>query len=267
MPQPHIIANCPRCGNKKMTFDINGSSGDLSPRHHFKSWEEFQQNCSPDEEGNMYESFAICRHCKRTVVFVIAENYDWEKQVVIKSDPPMNIKGSLNNHFIILGFVRFRDNAAYPMPEFISENIANAFKEGIACLSIECWNSASAMFRLCLDLTTKDMIQELPENSKEGLTDHHRKFLKPRLDWLFENEKIPKDLKKIAGYIKDDGNYGTHDGTLTKDDAEDLFDFTSILLERTYTEPEKIKYIENRRARRKANPRNPFVNIENPRLT
>ena len=264
MPQPHIIANCPRCGNKKMTFDINGSSGDLSPRHHFKSWEEFQQNCSPDEEGNMYELFTICRHCKRTVVFVIAEDYDWEKQVVIKSDPPMNIKGSLNGHFVILDFVKIRDNATYTTPEFISENIEKIFKEGTACLSIECWNAAGAMFRLCLDLMTKDMISK---EDPKSLTKNVKNKLAPRIDWLFANKKLPEDLEDIAGYIRKDGNDGAHDGTLTKDDAEDLFDFTSILLERTYTEPEKIKYIENRRARRKANPRNPFVNIENPRLT
>lgn len=55
--------------------------------------------------------------------------------------------------------------------------------------------------------------------------------------------------------IKDDGNDAVHDGSLSKGDAKDLLDFTYILLERLYTEPERVKIAAQRRiARRQAQP-------------
>jgi hypothetical protein len=45
------------------------------------------------------------------------------------------------------------------------------------------------------------------------------------------------------------GNDGAHQGTLTKEEAYDLLDFTTALLERVFTEPEKIKLAEERRQR------------------
>jgi hypothetical protein len=41
-------------------------------------------------------------------------------------------------------------------------------------------------------------------------------------------------------------------GYLTKDDAEDLLDFTTALLERLITEPKKLELAEARRQTRRA---------------
>jgi len=46
-------------------------------------------------------------------------------------------------------------------------------------------------------------------------------------------------------------NDGAHAGSLTKVDAEDLLDFTTSLLERLFTEPERLKLAEARRAARR----------------
>jgi hypothetical protein len=37
-------------------------------------------------------------------------------------------------------------------------NIENAFSEGAGCLSIECFNAAATMFRLCVDLATRPLL-------------------------------------------------------------------------------------------------------------
>ena len=47
---------------------------------------------------------------------------------------------------------------------------------------------------------------------------------------------------------------GAHAGTLTKDDAADLLDFTSRLLDRMYTEPARLKLAEERRDARRKKP-------------
>jgi len=73
-----------------------------------------------------------------------------------------------------------------------------------------------------------------------------------RLPWLFNNGKLLADLHKLSTVIKEDGNDGAHQGTLTKEEAYDLLDFTTALLERVFTEPEKIKLAEERQQQRRA---------------
>lgn len=52
--------------------------------------------------------------------------------------------------------------------------------------------------------------------------------------------------------MKDDGNDGAHEGTLTQHDADDLLDFTIALLERLYTEPERLRLAKARRDARRS---------------
>ena len=101
------------------------------------------------------------------------------------------------------------------------------------------------MFRLCIDLTTKDLISR--EDGDNSINQDVRKNLSKRLKWLLDNNKIPKKLESLSETIRLDGNDGAHDGTLQQDDAYDLMEFTSILLEGIYTLPENIKIAEQRR--------------------
>jgi hypothetical protein len=48
---------------------------------------------------------------------------------------------------------------------------------------------------------------------------------------LFENDRLPVGLRELSACIREDGNDGAHAGTLTKEDAEDLLDFTHALLD------------------------------------
>ena len=51
-----IVANCPRCGAKKTTFDIYGSN----PR-----------GTGVAEWQRIYEAFCVCRHCYRATLFIL----------------------------------------------------------------------------------------------------------------------------------------------------------------------------------------------------
>lgn len=77
-----------------------------------------------------------------------------------------------------------------------------------------------------------------------------RRFLALRLKWLFDNKLLPEPLRDLASAVKDDGNDGAHDGSLTQEDAENLADFTIALLERLYTEPQRLKLAKERREAR-----------------
>ncbi len=247
-----IFDDCPACGAKDMEFDINNVNDCSFPRH-YDSPETFDAFASGQKgRCRRYDLLSVCPKCHNEIAFVISEPYDWETDERTERDHPMKQIGLIEYNFQIEGIVRVCDNVAILPPDFIPQNIKAVFEEAIRCLSMQCWNAAGAMFRLCLDLTTKDMIQELPENSKEGLTEHHRKILKPRLDWLFENKKLPEDLKDLVECIKDDGNVGVHDARLTRDDSFEILNFTVMLLEHIYTAPAKRKRAKEKRDQRKA---------------
>jgi hypothetical protein len=105
------------------------------------------------------------------------------------------------------------------------------------------------MFRLCVDLATE---ARLPEADVDGLNGKIRRSLGLRLIWLFEHEYLPAALQELSVAVKDDGNDGAHLGALTKPDAEDLLDFTVALLERIFTEPERLRLATERRLQRRA---------------
>ena len=128
------------------------------------------------------------------------------------------------------------------------DEINSVFREGATCLKVDCWNAAGTMFRLCIDLVTKGL---LPEGEVELPNQRTRRNLGLRLPWLFDNHLLPEGLRELSTCVREDGNDGAHAGTLTKKDAEDLLDFTRILLERMYTEPERVRLAAERRRQRR----------------
>ncbi len=236
MVKPHLIANCPKCGNKDTTFDVKNSN-ECSRHNYYDSVDDFLDSCSPDELCRRHLLFTKCRNCHFENAFIISERYDEEKQYPIQREEPMKMTGKLNHFFNIVGVVRLNDNLAISPPEFMPQNIEQTFKEGIECLSIRCWNAAGGMFRKCLDLTAKDKLAK---------KDHGKK-LSTKIKCLLAEKILSADLEKVANYIILDGNDGLHNRMLTKDEAMILVDFTVLLLGRMYTEPKIIAQIEARR--------------------
>jgi len=218
-----LVENCPRCGAQSITFDVKV--------FHFLEKDEYS--------GDHYEVFGICRRCLRGTIFVVSGVLD------------QTMKGqALNQYVKVQGFISLKDRVTFAPPEHVPPNIANAFREAATCLAVECWNAAGTMFRLCVDLATRPMLP--PEGAEGGPNAKIRRDLGLRLPWLFANNKLPSDLRELSAAIREDGNDGAHQGTLTKEEAYDLLDFTTALLERVFTEPEKIKLAEKRREQRRA---------------
>lgn len=166
-----------------------------------------------------------------------------------KDDIICTLNGSVSGLFELDRPVTLRDNDPAAPPDMVPDNVASVFREGAASYAGACYNAAGAMFRLCLDMVTKSLLpaDDTPPNPNS----RQRKVLYDRLAWLFETGRIPQDLREIADCVRDDGNDGAHDGTLTKEDSEDLLDFTVALLERVYTEPGRLAEAARRRIARR----------------
>ena len=91
----------------------------------------------------------------------------------------------------------------------------------------------------------------LPEGEVDCLNARIRRNLGLRLPWLFDNGVLPDALRELSSCIKDDGNDGAHEGTLSEQDAGDILNFTYAILERIYTEPKRIELAKERRAARR----------------
>ena len=226
-----LVSDCPRCRAKHITFNVTAANI-VSVQYGWQNW---------------YEAFAICRNCNKTTVFLLSESPDTNYQHVHKVGL-INVVESLNNFVCIEDYISLKNSAAIDPPDFLPINIESAFREGAACLAIDCNNAAGSMFRLCIDLATKSI---LPSADVEGLNTKVRRDLGLRLPWLFVSGVLDKSLEDLSTCIKDDGNDGVHDGSLTKLEADDLLDFTSILLDRIFSEPERIRLAKERRSLRR----------------
>jgi hypothetical protein len=203
----------------------------------------------------VYEVFSICRDCNQPTMFLISsKNLALANIFEARDDDVVTYKGSLNKYFTIERFISLRDQALCRPSEHLPENILNAFREAAACLVVGCHNASAAMFRLCVNLATKDCVSKSAQGGNPTPKAQEVNFLKPRLDWLFNEGLIPLNLHDLSTCIREDGNVGAHDGTLTKEDAENMLEFTESLLEAIYTQPKKLELKKERRTTRRAKP-------------
>ena len=225
-----LVANCPRCGAKEMTFDLLGQISTFIQY-------DWQYHC---------EAFCVCRSCNRSTVFHLSQKASRNKDEFASLS---SYRAAVNLIARIEGYICLKDIATKSPPEHLPPDVESAFREGAACLAIGCFNAAGTMFRLCIDLTTRPM---LPEENTDGLNNQIRRSLGLRLPWLFDNGRLPDALRDLSSCIKDDGNDGAHQGTLTEEDARDILDFTFVLLERIFTEPRRLELARERREARRA---------------
>ena len=227
-----FVSNCPRCGAEHITLDCYSSI--WSDVHY--SWQ------------NWLEIFTVCRKCHRSSIQLVSQidSGDAFRELCRSNNKLVGYKGSLNDIVKFERFITLRDNHSFSAPDHLPNNIKLVVEEANSCLASQCFNAAGAMYRLALDLATKDLLPEGDEPNAKT-----RRSLGLRVPWLFDNRKIPVDLKPLAECLQQDGNDGAHDGTLGREDAEDLQDFCFELLRRLFTEPERLKQAEQRRAARR----------------
>lgn len=226
-----LVTNCPRCGSKQVTFDLR-SYAYIRQEYGWQSW---------------YEAFCVCRHCRKSTVFQLAElNPDASRYISQQGLDKANI--AINDLVEIRGHISQKNEVSQVAPEHLPLDIKAAFDEGAICLAVGCPNAAATMFRLCVDLATRAL---LPTEDRNGLNSKVRRDLGLRLPWLIDNGLLPEALRELSSCIKEDGNDGAHAGSLKQHDAQDLLEFTDALLERLYTEPKRLEIAKQRRDERR----------------
>jgi hypothetical protein len=230
-----LVHSCPRCGAEQITFDVLGAVPILI-RYNWQT---------------VFEAFCCCRRCRRSTVFVLVPANVVDQQAIDKFGL-LDVGPALDNICNVEGFISTKDEEVEDPPEHLPQNIEQAFREGATCLAVKCFNAAGTMFRLCLDFATRSM---LPGPDEEQPNKRVKYSLGHRLEWLFDNGRLPAALRDLSDCVKEDGNDGAHEGTLSEADAEDLHDFTVTLLTRLYTEPAQLEEAKARREARRAEAR------------
>ncbi len=226
------VSDCPRCGCKDVTFDVFGNTP--STRYDQSS-----------------EVFCVCRRCHNSTVFVLKCVNAHLLGHFEHTNKLLELKFNINGCCKQLAFISVKDSNVLSPPDFVPGDVGKIFTEAATCYSVECWNACSAMLRTALELATRSLLPE------EGATPNAktRRDLGLRLPWLFENGLLPADLQALSECIREDGNDGVHRGNLTKEDADDLMDFTTEVLRRLYTEPARVEIAKRRREERRSPPK------------
>lgn len=239
-----FIFDCPSCSAKNSTFNVKSFHGMESSK--YKIW----------------DLFSVCRACSKSMVISAKVKSDIYDKLYSPSssvsDSTIRIREQvsnvieredfhLNNALMSFIYSPVQSGQINP-PEYLPEKVKGIFNEATKCLSLNCFNASGAMFRLCLDIVTKDIVQK---NEALVPTRDDKKSIHTRLIWIFKHNLLNNALEDLSRCIKDDGNDGAHDGNLTKSEADDLLDFTYELLEQVYTQPERIRLAQIRRQERR----------------
>ena len=167
-----LILDCARCAERKMTHDVMSCSEYLEQRQ------------------KHFEYFVRCRACGKTST--------WEVAQVAGQHPPPNqaaSKNIVNEGVSVVGLIRPR-GTAIAAPEYTPADLKLIFDEGANCITIGAWNASSAMFRKIVDQISKDRMNAAPGGPP---ADKRTRFnLKPRLQWLFQNGHLPKEVEALA---------------------------------------------------------------------
>src|SRR6266436_1224322 len=153
-----MVTDCPRCGTLRMTFDV-GFSHRIGFNYEWQS---------------VFEAYAVCRHCRRGTIFILelTDATQWK----IFHTPKIEQGGNLTQWFSVGGYVGIKDKHVADPPEHVPPAIRSAFAEAATCMSVSCWNAAAAMFRLCVDLATREWLPA-PGVDAEGLNARVRRDL------------------------------------------------------------------------------------------
>ncbi|WP_244125581.1 DUF4145 domain-containing protein [Burkholderia gladioli] len=143
----------------------------------------------------------------------------------------MQLQGNLATMANISASEMFPKPEKIDAPEYIPGNAARAFEEGADSLASGRPTAAAAMFRRCLEIALK---QHSPDIDAWKL--------EKRIDKLFNEGRITKDLQEWAHRIRLEGNDALHEEEeFTKETASEMMEFTRMVLVYLYTLPERIR--------------------------
>ena len=169
---PELVGDCPRCGAQSITFDLTQDTL-LGQRYRWMG---------------VWEAFCVCRRCHLATIFVLHQSEPDDGELQRRGLHA--ITGAANDDVTIHSYVNITNIKARPSPEHLPDAIKAVFQEGAKCLAVGCFNAAASMFRLALDLATKE---RLPSPAAEDGPDTTNL---PFSEWtqVFTNARLCKAL-------------------------------------------------------------------------
>lgn len=187
-----LITDCPRCFTKDQSFTVQSAIRTHS-----------------DETGvQHYEAYCMCGTCAKGTLFQL-------RQKEAGADI-LAVEGIVNIHVI----------ATTTPPQYLPEAIETAFVEGQSDI-IQSPDAAVASFMTCIDMATKGL---MPVDVIRGESGEMASILSERLAIMFEQNMLPRGLKRLAGCLTTGGA-----------ETSDLLELTYLVLERIYTEPARLE--------------------------
>ena len=213
---PSIILPCPHCGAESVGFYI--ASDRMRP----------STVNSYHVPHRVWDDLAICTKCEHAVIVVYALS---ESDVARQSSPAQCPSDPENWGFKLIDVLpRPRPSRA---PEHLPDPLPNIFVQAANALKRGDWDASGAMSRKTLDVSTKLLMKDAAKPVGN---------LGPRIDALAKQGKLTEDLQQWAHHIRMDGNDASHDeDPFTKDEAEELLDFTELFLTYVFTLPGRMK--------------------------
>jgi hypothetical protein len=170
--------------------------------------------------NNTHIILYICNHCGEGVV---------ARVLCMHTGSLTSERGDISRNPNITIQAIYPETPKCDAPEYVPKNISQFYKEGFESLRRQNYNAAGMMFRKVLDIATKDI-----GGTKTNL--FHR------IEELADKHIITPDMKEWAHEIREIGNDAAHDsGSLPHGEAEDLKNFTELLLQYIYTLPETLR--------------------------
>jgi hypothetical protein len=177
-----LVGNCPRCGATHVTFDCPSITYRMT-EYRWKHW---------------YEAFCICRRCKGSSIQLVGL-LESDTQYRHDVSAIYSYKGMLNDIVEVKRPITLRDSFIHKSPEHLPDDVQAIYEEAVSCLTIECYNAASTMFRLCIDLATRPMLPEANDSTVENHpSSKERRELGLRLKWMFAHGLLPTALETLS---------------------------------------------------------------------
>ncbi|MGW8306350.1 MAG: DUF4145 domain-containing protein [Achromobacter pulmonis] len=185
---------------------------------------------------SIYHAFFMCNNCHFPVVAMLVS------KAVYK---PSQLHGDILNQVASKGIeVRRIVPEGHPVsiPGHCPENISKAFLQASSAIRRAEWDSAGAMDRRALELTTKNLAPELAG-----------KTLAARINALADAGKLTADLKEWAHSLRFLGNDAVHEEEgISEEEAIQGHELTRFILTYVYTLPTQVAAARQMRAERRS---------------
>jgi hypothetical protein len=213
---PSFNAECPHCAAENVGFLIVA--------------EQERPSLAETNSGRFifWDAMATCTTCEWAVIAI----YSHIAPGARKKNTPQACPSDPEN----FGF-KLMEVLPHPRPsqapDHLPEPLPNFFLQAENALKRGYWDASGAMSRKTLDVATKLLMKDAEKQVGN---------LGPRIDTLAARGKLTEDLRQWAHHVRLEGNDAAHDeDPFTKDEAEELLDFTELFLTYVFSLPGRMK--------------------------